>query len=137
MALPATDEDFFDDDEGRWFEPYSNRVAAAGLIDGCGTRRFCGGSSVTRAVAAVTIARALELPESTTDHYTDDNGSAAEPAINAVADAGSDPALWRGSVLSHDDRHPGPDGRATCGARSRRPASRAGWSGVTSAHRPL
>lgn len=96
MALPAADEDFFDDDEGRWYEVYANRVAAAGLMDGCGTRRFCGASSVTRAVAAVTIARALELPESTTDHYTDDNGLAAEPAINAVADAGLIPRCGEG-----------------------------------------
>lgn len=96
MALPATDEDFFDDDAGRWFEPYANRLAAAGLMDGCATRRFCGGSSVTRAVAAVTLARALALPESTTDHYTDDNGTAAEPAINAVADAGLIPPCGAG-----------------------------------------
>jgi hypothetical protein len=96
MTLPATDEDFFDDDEGRWYEGYANRVAAAGLMDGCGTRRFCGASSVTRAVAAVTLARALQLPESTTDHYTDDNGIAAEPAINAVADAGLIPRCGEG-----------------------------------------
>lgn len=96
VALPATDGDFFDDDDGRWFEPYANMVAAAGLMDGCGTRRFCGGSSVKRAVAAVTLARALQLPESTTDHYTDDDGLAAEPAINAVADAGLIPRCGEG-----------------------------------------
>ena len=96
MGLPATEEDFFDDDEGRWYEVYANRVAAAGLMDGCRTRRFCGSSSVTRAVAAVAIARALELPESTTDHYTDDDGIAAEPEINAVADAGLIPRCGEG-----------------------------------------
>jgi hypothetical protein len=96
MGLPATEEDFFDDDEGRWYEVYANRVAAAGLMNGCGTRRFCGATSVTRAVAAVAIARALELPESTTDHYTDDNGSSAEPEINAVADAGLIPRCGEG-----------------------------------------
>jgi hypothetical protein len=96
MHLPATTQDFFDDDDGRWYEPYANRVAAAGLIDGCGTRRFCGASSVTRAVAAITLARALRLPQSTTDHFTDDDGIAAEPAINAVADAGLIPPCGAG-----------------------------------------
>ena len=88
LALPPTDMDFFDDDEGRWYEPYANRVVAAGLMGGCGTRRFCGGSVVTRATAALTLARSLQLPASETDHFTDDDGIPSEPAINAVADAG-------------------------------------------------
>jgi hypothetical protein len=37
---------------------------------------------------AITLARALELPPSTTDHFTDDQGISAEAALNAVADAG-------------------------------------------------
>lgn len=96
LALPPTDEDLFDDDEGRWYEPYANRVAAAGVMDGCGARRFCGGSRVTRAQTAVTLFRALELPDSETDHFTDDDGTAAEPAINAVADAGLIPRCAEG-----------------------------------------
>ncbi len=88
MQLPPTDEDFFDDDNGSRYEVHHNRVAAAGIVDGCAARRFCATSRVSRALAAVTLSRALELPESTTDHFTDDDGTAAEPAINAVADAG-------------------------------------------------
>ena len=88
MALPATTEDFFDDDDGTRFETHINRAAAAGVMTGCGTRRFCGTSRVTRQFLAITLARALELPPSTTDHFTDDDGITAEPALNAVADAG-------------------------------------------------
>jgi hypothetical protein len=88
MALPATTEDFFDDDDGTRFETHINRAAAAGVMTGCGTRRFCGTSRVTRQFVAITLARALELPPSTTDHFTDDQGISAEAALNAVADAG-------------------------------------------------
>jgi len=88
MRLPATTEDFFDDDDGARFETHINRVAAAGVMTGCGTRRFCGTSRLTRQVLAITLARALDLPPSTTDHFTDDDGINAEPALNAVADAG-------------------------------------------------
>jgi hypothetical protein len=88
MALPATTEDFFDDDDGARFETHINRVAAAGVMRGCGTRRFCGTSRVTRQFLAITLAGALELPASDTDHFTDDDGISAEAALNAVADAG-------------------------------------------------
>lgn len=88
LRLPVTTVDFFDDDEGSRFETYHDRVAAAGIITGCGTRRFCPTAKVTRQFLAVILARALELPPSTTDHYTDDDGIGSEASINAVADAG-------------------------------------------------
>ena len=73
---------------GSRFEAYHDRVAEAGIITGCGARKFCATSAVTRQFLAVTLARALQLPPSSTDHFTDDNGIGAEPSINAVADAG-------------------------------------------------
>jgi hypothetical protein len=88
MSLPATTEDFFDDDDGARFETQINRVAAAGVMAGCATRRFCGTSRVTRQSLATILADVLELPPSDTDHFTDDDGIAAETALNAVADAG-------------------------------------------------
>jgi hypothetical protein len=88
LRLPAATEDLFDDDDGSRFEEYHNRVAAAGIMTGCGPRRFCGTPAVTRQFLAVTLARALELPASETDHYTDDDGIGAEAAFNSVADAG-------------------------------------------------
>ena len=88
LRLPTTSQDFFDDDEGSRFEAYHDRVAAAGIMTGCGTRRFCPTAKVTRQFLAAILARALELPPSTTDHYTDDDGIGSEAAFNAVADAG-------------------------------------------------
>jgi hypothetical protein len=88
LRLPATSQDLYDDDDGSRYEAYHNRVGAAGIMSGCGVRRFCPTGRVTRAVAAITLYRALDLPESTTDHFTDDDGTASEPMINAVADAG-------------------------------------------------
>ena len=46
--LPSTGEDFFTDDEGKWYEDSVNRVAAAGLMDGCGGTSFCPGQYVRR-----------------------------------------------------------------------------------------
>jgi len=63
-------------------------VAEAGLITGCGTRKFCATSAVTRQFLAVTLVRALHLPPSATDHFTDDDGIGAEPYLDSVADAG-------------------------------------------------
>jgi hypothetical protein len=57
-------------------------------MPGCGVRRFCPTSKVTRQTAAIVVFRALALPESENDHFTDDDGSSAERAINAVVDAG-------------------------------------------------
>jgi hypothetical protein len=88
LNLPPTDEDRFDDDDGTPYEAHINRVARAGLMSGCGVRRFCPTGKVTRALTALTLYRALGLPPSETDHFTDDDGTASEPAINAVADAG-------------------------------------------------
>jgi hypothetical protein len=88
LRLPATDQDLYDDDDGSRYEAYHNRVGAARIMSACGTRRFCPTGRVSRALAAITLYRALELPESTTDHFTDDDGLASEPMINSVADAG-------------------------------------------------
>lgn len=88
LDLPPAAEDLFDDDDGTRYEAYNNRVGAAGLITGCGVRRFCPSVKVSRALAAVTVFRALQLPIGETDHFTDDEGMGAEPAIDAVADAG-------------------------------------------------
>lgn len=96
LDLPATSQDLYDDDDGSRFEAYNNRVGAAGIMSGCGVRRFCPTVRVSRALAAVTLARALDLPASSTDHFTDDNGTGSEPYINAVADAGLIPACATG-----------------------------------------
>jgi hypothetical protein len=88
LRLPATNDDLFDDDDGSRYEAYHDRVGAAGIMTGCGPRRFCATAKVTRQFLAVTLARALQLPPSETDHFTDDDGIGAESALNSVADAG-------------------------------------------------
>ena len=88
LHLPTTSEDLYSDDAGSRFEAWHNRVGVAGVMPGCGIRRFCPTSKVTRQTAAIVLYRALELPASESDHFTDDDGSSAEPAIDAVVDAG-------------------------------------------------
>ena len=86
--LPATDEDFFTDDNGSSHEADINRVAAAGIMTGCSTTTFCPAGTVSRGAIATVLAKALDLPDTDNDHFTDDNGSPDEPAINEVAEAG-------------------------------------------------
>ena len=88
FGLPDTGTDFFDDDEGRFYEGAANRLAAAGLTVGCGTRRFCGDADIRRDEMAAMLARGLSLPPTSTDRFVDDEGSVFENAINKIAAAG-------------------------------------------------
>ncbi len=88
LRLPTTTQNRFTDDDGTRYEPWINRVGLAGVMPGCGVRKFCPSSYVSRQATAITLFRALELPDSENDHFTDDDGSSAEAAINAVVDAG-------------------------------------------------
>jgi hypothetical protein len=85
--LPATSTDFFFDDNGKVYEDAVNRLAAAGLTQGCGSGRYCGDETISRGEMAAFLSRAKNLPNSTTDHFVDDNTSIFEPGINKVADA--------------------------------------------------
>lgn len=58
LSLPATATDFFDDDDGKTGEGSINRLAAAGPTGGCGTRKYCPTSSVTREQMAAFLRRA-------------------------------------------------------------------------------
>ncbi|MFZ0012488.1 MAG: S-layer homology domain-containing protein, partial [Acidimicrobiia bacterium] len=49
---------------------------------------FCPDDEVTRGQMAAFLRRHLELPASSTNHFSDDNGSTFEADINAIADAG-------------------------------------------------
>jgi Glucose / Sorbosone dehydrogenase/S-layer homology domain len=59
LNLPPSGTDFFDDDDGKTGESSINALAAAGLTGGCGTRRFCPTSNVTREQMAAFLHRAL------------------------------------------------------------------------------
>ena len=58
--LPPTSTDFFDDDDGKTGEAAINRLAAAGITGGCGTRRYCPAAFVSRAQMAAFLKRALD-----------------------------------------------------------------------------
>ena len=89
MTLPPTDQDFFTDDKGVTGEVSINRLAAAGITGGCAPNRFCPTAPVTRAQMASFLARALDLPPSTTpDYFDDDDGSTHEASIDSLAEAG-------------------------------------------------
>lgn len=60
----------------------------AGITLGCGGGNYCPHKIVTRDQMASFLVRALPLPPSGTDFFTDDNGSLHEPDINSLAAAG-------------------------------------------------
>jgi hypothetical protein len=86
--LPWAAQDFFTDDEGIVHEGAINRLAKAGITTGCTATRYCPNRFVTRGQMATFLSRALALPPSTGDYFTDDDGSVHEDAINQIADAG-------------------------------------------------
>lgn len=88
LALPATTEDFFADDDGHKYEWAINRLAAAGVTQGCGVDAFCPNDTVTRGEMASFLMTAFELPPSAVDAFGDDDGSVHESAINALAASG-------------------------------------------------
>jgi len=67
------------------------KLAFAEITKGCNPPRndlFCPGDSVTRGQMAAFLVRALSLPNSTTNHFSDDDGSVFEANINALAESG-------------------------------------------------
>jgi hypothetical protein len=91
LRLHEAAADAFTDDDGSVFEQDIDRIAAAGITLGCNppdNDQFCPGGSVLRGQMAAFIVRAFRLPGSDTDWFADDNGSAFEDDINALAAAG-------------------------------------------------
>lgn len=88
LALPPTTVDYFTDDNGRKQEDSINRVAHAGLMNGCAPRTFCLRDDVRRGEMAAIVAAAFELPPTSRDYFTDDEGRWYEDAINRVTQAG-------------------------------------------------
>jgi spore germination protein YaaH len=88
LEPPTTEDDFFTDDDGTTHELNINRLAAASITYGCDASRYCPTNSVTRAQMASFIDRALDLPATGTDFFTDDDSSSHEDSINRLAAAG-------------------------------------------------
>jgi hypothetical protein len=78
----------FTDDNGNAHEGYVEAIAAAGVTSGCEEGLYCPADSVTRGQMASFLARALDLPASITDWFSDDDTSTHEANINRIADAG-------------------------------------------------
>jgi hypothetical protein len=89
MDLPATDTDFFTDDDGTAREADINRARAAGLFHGCTATTFCPNGKMVRGQLATVLVRALDLPPTDTDYFTDDETDSHEADINALAEAGA------------------------------------------------
>jgi spore germination protein YaaH len=58
LDLPSATTDYFDDDDGRTGESSINALALSGITGGCGERRFCPRSAVTREQMAAFLYRA-------------------------------------------------------------------------------
>jgi len=78
----------FADDDGSIFEADIEWLFEQGITFGCAVDLFCPKAPVTREQMASFLVRALDLPFSTTDAFTDDDGSLHQADINALAAAG-------------------------------------------------
>lgn len=90
LGLRTASGDPFRDDDGSTFEPAIEALAAAGVTRGCNpprNDRYCPDGFVTRGEMAAFLQRALDLPTPRADRFRDDDTSAFEPAIEALAAA--------------------------------------------------
>ena len=81
----------FSDDDGNVHESNIEAIADADITKGCNpptNDMFCPGSSVTRGQMAAFLTRALALPATTEDFFSDDDASLFETDINRLAAAG-------------------------------------------------
>ncbi|MDH3499503.1 MAG: S-layer homology domain-containing protein [Acidimicrobiia bacterium] len=78
----------FTDDNGNAHEGFIEAIAAGGITSGCGGTRYCPDDDVTRGQMASFLARALNLPDSVTDWFSDDDTSTHQVNINKIAEAG-------------------------------------------------
>ena len=91
LDLGPTSNDYFIDDETSLFEAGINRLAAAGITQGCNppaNNRFCPDRDMTRGQMAAMLARAFDYPVSHHNRFNDDNGHIFEQAIQKIAAAG-------------------------------------------------
>jgi hypothetical protein len=81
----------FVDDDGNVHEGGIEAIAAEGITQGCdppANLRYCPDRTVTRAEMAVFLARALDLPATSEDYFSDDDGHTLQGGINRLRAAG-------------------------------------------------
>ena len=87
----------FSDVERSLFQLEIEWLVTAGITVGCADSYFCPTRGVTRGQMASFLARALDLPVTAADFFTDDAGSIYEVDINRVASAGITGGCGEGS----------------------------------------
>jgi spore germination protein YaaH len=88
LGLPPATRDHFSDDSTSIHQNDINRLAEAGITVGCAPGRFCPTGTVRRDEMASFLVRALGLPPTALDHFTDDEGNQHEQNIDRLAAAG-------------------------------------------------
>ncbi len=81
----------FSDDNGNIHEGNIEAIREAGVTRGCNppaNDKYCPSGTVTRGAMAAFLTRALDLPPSTADYFSDDAGHLFENEINSLAEAG-------------------------------------------------
>jgi hypothetical protein len=87
-SLPTYHHYFVDVPDGAWYTGYVERLYELGITTGYDDQTYRPDALVSRAEMATFLARAFSLPATTTDYFTDDDGSFFEPNINSIAAAG-------------------------------------------------
>ena len=94
LSAAATSWDFvtglhgYGDIEGSAFKSEIAWLTESGITTGCAADRFCPTQAVTREQMASFLVRALRLPPTSTDFFTDDEASIHESDINRLAASG-------------------------------------------------
>ncbi|HEX2153356.1 MAG TPA: hypothetical protein VHL52_05200, partial [Acidimicrobiia bacterium] len=111
IAATKTWNGFFADDDDSVHETSIDALAEDGITRGCNppaNTNYCPEQRMTRGQVAAFIRRTLALPSTSTDYFTDDDGSVFNDDINAVvaADIGfgcSETAYCPGHPLLRDE----------------------------------
>ncbi|MBW3604881.1 MAG: N-acetylmuramoyl-L-alanine amidase, partial [Actinobacteria bacterium] len=88
VPTPTPTRDWFADDNRSVHQDAINSLAEGRIVSGCTEGAFCPTRNAIRGDVAIWLASAFDLQPRGTDHFTDDDGTSYEAAINALADAG-------------------------------------------------
>lgn len=88
LDVGTTGKTYFSDISASHHRSAINALAAAGITSGCGDGRYCPGERLSRGQMASLLSDAFRLPPAVADHFTDDDDSVHEDAVNRVRAAG-------------------------------------------------
>lgn len=88
LGLPNGTGSTYSDTSKSIFAGAIQAMADAGIAEPCAAGKYCPNDPMTREMMAVFLTRALDLPASDVDRFTDDNGSRFEAEIQALALSG-------------------------------------------------